>query len=126
MVINAKEIKLFDNLAQFEMNNLSYDFHNDFNCTSISFQQNCLTLLLKHISKEILISLEFQESDLEKTNILPTEFKNLTIDNLYRGRTEKNGKLIEFNEKNQSFFYLEFYENFTIEFWCASLLILEV
>jgi hypothetical protein len=47
--------------------------------------------------------------------------KDLTLDNLYRGRFEKNGTLIEFDPGGRSYFYLEFYEEDEIEFWSDEL-----
>ncbi|WP_147533317.1 hypothetical protein [Bacillus marasmi] len=48
-----------------------------------------------------------------------SDSKNITIDNVYRGKTIINGELKEFlGEKG--YFYLEFYEGQRLEFWAKS------
>ena len=46
------------------------------------------------------------------------EYKNLTIDNIYRGRFEQEGQLFEFDQDKRAYFYVEFYQNFKIELLC--------
>ena len=55
-----------------------------------------------------------------------SEIKNLTIDNIYRGRFEKNGRLMEFNSKECSYFYLEFEQGSKMEFWCNEIVVEKV
>jgi hypothetical protein len=58
----------------------------------------------------------FYEFDFYET--IPT----LTIDNLYKGKAEVEGGLIEF-QNNRGYFYLEFYEGQKIEFWSDGILV---
>lgn len=120
--LKASKIELFKNLAQFEFDQDYYDFHNDFNCTRVSFINNCIELLLKHTIGNEEVFLKFLNAEIKKLNF---EYNNekggLTIDNLYRGRFEVEGDLHEFNSNQKSFYYLEFYEGQTIEFFCESI-----
>lgn len=118
-MIKTKNIELFKNLSQYDLENQYYDFHNDYDCIKISFENCFLTFLFKHINEGFIISMKFKNVILEKfefTNF--SELKNLTIDNLYRGRFEKNDELFEFYNDDKSYFYLEFYKGGKFEFWC--------
>ena len=122
MIINSKEIELFKNLSQFDLGGVYFDFHNDFVCTKISLMDNSLLFLFKEIIEGYIISFRFDNITLvgfEFDNF--PEFKNLTIDNIYRGRFEKNGKLLEFNSDEKSYFYLEFVEGVNLELWCENI-----
>lgn len=123
MEIDSKNIFLFKNLSEFDYENLNLDLHNDFNCIKIMLNQNILNFLFQNISNKDIISFSFQNAEI---TVLEFDFSYstelLTIDNLYRGRFEKNNKLIEF-ENNKGYFYLEFYDGQKVEFWSDKLLI---
>lgn len=125
MIINSDKIELFQNLSQFDFDKIKFDFHNDFNCVKVKFHNNILLLLFQSIVSKFIVSLSFQ-----KTTLTFFEFEcreaveTLTIDNLYRGRFENDGKLIEF-ENNRGYFYLEFYEGQKIEFWSECLVVVK-
>lgn len=120
----AKKFKLFDNLSQMEYNGSFFDFHNDYNCTSLSLENNEFSLLLSHIRNENQIILKFSNTKFVNFHFdLKIKNESLTIDNLYRGRFELNGILHEFSESDSSYFYLEFYEGQSFEFFCDELLI---
>lgn len=127
MKFDSNEIELFKNLSQFDIGGLYYDFHNDFDCTKIELENNNLRLLFKGISQEEdgnIISLKFEHVRFKKI-LLATfiEYKNLTLDNLHRGRFEQDDKLLEVNSKGKSYFYLDFYQDLQMEFWCTSIVI---
>ena len=124
MKISAKDLEIIRNLAQIEIDNSYYDFHNDYDCIKIMFENNSLILFFKHIVGGNLISFGFNEAIIEKFDFFNFyEFKNLTIDTLYRGRFESNGNLTEFNDEGKSYFYLEFVEGANIELWCESIIV---
>ncbi|WP_298140189.1 hypothetical protein [Flavobacterium sp.] len=121
MKIYSDKIDLFQNISQFDFDKISYDFHNDFECVKIKFQNNVLILILQNIVSHYIVSLSFNKTILTFCEFDFTEkVEPLTIDNLYRGRFENDGKLTEF-ENNRGYYYLEFYEGQKIEFWSESL-----
>jgi hypothetical protein len=118
MKIDSKNIELLLNLSQFEVGNVYYDFHNDFDCNRISLENNFLILLFKKIVEGYIISFRFENVEIVNLEFINfSEFKNLTIDNIYRGRFEENGQLIEFNNMEKSYFYLEFDQGSKMELW---------
>ncbi len=115
-------LELFKNLAQYDYNNQYYDFHNDYNCETISYSQGILLIILKKMLDGVLLSLKFTDVKITKlafSNV--KEVGGLTIDTLYRGRAELNGELIEISEDGRGYFYLEFYEGQKMEFWAKSM-----
>jgi hypothetical protein len=121
MKIKSDKIELFQNLSQLEFDNRSFDLHNDFDCLKVKFQNNVLILVFQNIENDFLILISFQKTMFTFFEFDFTEtFKTLTIDNLYRGKYEVDGMLIEFNN-DRGYFYLEFYEGQKIEFWSESI-----
>jgi len=120
--IESEKIEFFENLAQSEFGSVYYDFHNDYLCNKISQNNECLEILLDHIEKETPVTLKFFEVEIVQTNFnFMEEHKDLTIDILYKGRFEVNGQLFECSSSSKSYFYLEFYEGQSIEFFCSSI-----
>ena len=125
--IKAKEIELFKNLSQLESDSLFYDFHNDFDCEKVLYESNILILLFKNLIKGYFVSLKFENTTIERFEFLNfDELKNLTIDNIYRGRFQKENELLESDISGKSYFYIEFYEGPKIEIWCEKIVIDEV
>ena len=121
MIIAAKDIDLFENLAQWDAGGIYYDFHNDFICSQIKFNVN-LTLYIKGIKDDSIIEVSFRNATLINFEfaILPDD-KELIIDLLYRGRFEKDGQLLDISDDGSSYFYLEFYDEQKIEFFSSSI-----
>ncbi len=114
-MIAATSIEFFKNLAQYDYNNQYYDFHNDYNCEKLSYSDGILIILFKSLIDGIFLSLKF--TDVKIVTLDFFNVKDLTLDNLYRGRSELNGELIEVSEDGKGYFYLEFYEGQKLEFW---------
>ena len=124
-MIESTKIELLKNLSQHDFGEEQYfDFHNDYDCTNISF------------SREKVLQLEFRNLNIEEkivhmnffdVRIVLFEFfnfakvRNLTIDNIYRGRVVSNGKLVEYNYENSGYYYVEFDEGQRLEFWCKGI-----
>ena len=124
MKTNAQNIELFKNLSEYDLGGEYFDFHNEFNCIKITFENNLLTLFFEKIEDRLLILMKFDNVVLEKVEFDHfSEMQNLTIDTLYRGRFEKEGKLFEFSNTGKSYFYLEFYKGGKMEFWCDDILV---
>ncbi len=127
VTFNSREIELFKNLSQFDLSKVNYDFHNDFDCIKILFERTFLVLLFKRITDSCLVSFKFENVFLEGFQFFNfEEFKNLTVDNIYRGRFQIDDELFEFNDDGKSYFYIEFYEGPKIELWCESIVVGEM
>jgi hypothetical protein len=123
MKIESSSINFLDNLAQHKFGSKHYDFHNDFECVKISFNQSdikLLTLMFNHLIDKSVVLFNFYDADVVKFQLeLETSAKTLTLDNLYRGRFEENGHLSELSVNGCSYFYVDFYEGLLIELWCS-------
>ena len=121
-MINVTSIKFFKNLAQFDYNNLYYDLHNDYNCEKLTFSDGILLIQFKSIINDNLLFIKFMDTKLVYLNVFNVkEVENLSLDNLYRGRFELNGELIDVSIDGEAYFYLEFYEGQKFEFWAKNM-----
>lgn len=117
-MIYSSDVELFENLSQYYWNDIHYDFHNEYHCNSIIYEDGSFLLCLTSIIGEISVEIKFQNVEFEKIVFVNfSKLSDLTIDNLYRGRFEKEGQLFEFNDDKKSYFYLEFDEGPRMEFW---------
>jgi hypothetical protein len=114
----AISIELLKNLAQYDYNNKYYDFHNDYNHIKMSYSSNILLISFRHFRSGEIVSLKFIDVEIVNIDFFNVkEVDSLTLDNLYRGRVELNGNLIEASNNGKGYFYLEFYEGQKMEFW---------
>ncbi len=117
-MMSTTNIELFKNLSQYDVKGVYYDFHNDYDCLRVLFDQAILNIIFQNIRDNSLITLRFDDVTLTKVSFYNTsESQNLTVDNLYRGRVEVKGELTELSRDERAYFYLEFYEGQKIEFW---------
>lgn len=120
-MIAATSIEFIKNLAQYDYDNRYYDFHNDYSCEKISYSDSILLIVFKSLIDSLFLSLKFTEVKITTIDFFNVkEMEGLTLDNLYRGRAELNGELIEVSENGKGYFYLEFYEGQKLEFWAKS------
>ncbi|RYE23068.1 MAG: hypothetical protein EOP51_11645 [Sphingobacteriales bacterium] len=122
MVIEGVSIKLFEELAQNSYDGNYVDMHNEYVCENCIFTNSSLSLLFKKIQSEDLFCLKF--SDVEITCFdfsVDDDQEELTADTFYRGRTEIDGKLIDFNADGKAYFYLQFVGGQQIEFWAKDM-----
>jgi hypothetical protein len=118
--INANKPELFENLAQYEFDGILYDLHNDYYCERISFSDEEIKLEMISLNKVKKIFLTFSDARVVKFDVyFLKESKAITLDTLYRGRYELDGNLHEFDKRNLSYYYLEFYEGQKFEFYCG-------
>ncbi len=127
-MIESQTIKLFQNLSQYDYDNKYYDFHNDYDCIQLLLNdENCLDLKFRHVINKEVVHLKFYDVQVCVFVFFNyPKVENLTVDNLYRGRTEKLGELIEFLNPNNGYFYLEFDEGQKLEFWSSGLRVMPV
>ena len=123
--MQAKDIELFKNLSQNEYCDKWMDFHNDFDCVKIVLKIGGLLILwFKGIKNDEIISFKFSDVLIEQMEFFNfNKVENLTIDNLYRGKVEREGELLEFNKEGSGYFYLEFDEGQKLEFWSTGLVV---
>ena len=122
-MIKSRNIKLFENISQYKFNEKYFDFHNDYDCIKLLLLSGGLfVLIFKNLVNKKIVKLRFSNVIIEKMEIFNySKVENLTIDNLYRGKTEINKKLVEFNNSDKGYYYLEFDEGQKIEFWSSGL-----
>lgn len=121
-MIAATSIEFFKNLAQYDYDNRYYDFHNNYGCEKLLYSNGILLILMKSIVDGVLLSLKFTDVKIITLDFFNIkDIENLTLDNLYRGRAELNGNLIEVSEDGKGYFYLEFYEGQKLEFWAKDM-----
>jgi hypothetical protein len=119
-MVAATSLEFLKNLAQYEYANRFFDFHNDFTCEKIFFSDKKLLILVKNHVSKARFSIEFEDAVITSAVFFNTkDVESLTIDTMYRGRAEVDGKLKEISEDGQGYFYLEFYEGQKLEFWAA-------
>jgi hypothetical protein len=122
MLIKSKDIRLFENLSQYNYGDVYYDFHNNFKCFKILFKTNVLVLVFHKIDSNEYVSIRFHKTVLSYIELeAEDKTSQFIIDTLYRGRFENNGELLEFSEDELGYFYLEFYNGLKLEFWSQSL-----
>ncbi len=124
-MIQVKDIELFKDLSQNEYEGKWFDFHNDYDCVRIILKiGGLLVLLFKRIKDNKLVSIKFKDVIIEQIEFFNFyKVEHLTIDNLYRGKVEKNGNLLEYNKDKRGYFYLEFDEGQKLEFWSSGMYI---
>lgn len=122
-MLKTEEIVLFENLAQTEYGGTYFDFHNNFDCVKLTLLTGgFLVLYFKNIVNDQIVKLRFMDATIETLEFFNFDkVENLTIDNLYRGKVEKNGQLIEFGDGDLGYYYLEFDEGQKLEFWSSGL-----
>lgn len=122
-MLNAKEIEFFRNLSEWDFDQGNYwDLHNDFGCVAVKLDAGVLILRFSALSdKTPALNLEFNEAEITQLNLSADKsLVTLTLDNLYRGRFQVDDRLIDVDDQGRGYFYLEFYEGPTLEFWSGT------
>jgi len=122
-MIKSENIILLENLSQYDYDNKYYDFHNDYDCIKILFDDSeFLVLVFKNISSKEIVHLTFKNVSVTKIDFFNfNKVENLTIDNLYRGMGKIRNEFVEFGIEKRGYFYLEFDEGQKMEFWSCGL-----
>ena len=121
MLIDPKNLELFVDFSQNIFGGKTYDFHNDFICEEILYRSFSLSSKFVNTAENLTVTLIFHNVSIEMMEISTSSSeKVLTLDNLYRGRFELDGELVEFSKNGKSYFYIEFLEGVKIELLCDS------
>jgi hypothetical protein len=115
---------LFENISVLKLVTGVIDLHNDFDFIEFVLDQENKQIFLsfsKMADSRIVFNLIFEAVEIKKIKIKQFTIPDkITLDNLYRGKVECNGLLIEKNDSNASYFYLDFLEDIQFEFWALS------
>jgi hypothetical protein len=123
-MIQAGSIEILKSLAQIEFEQKFYDFHNDFIFEKIMYEDNVLILEFRSTREARIVSIKFGGVEFVKVDFSAVGHNSgLTIDTLYKGRFLLNDELIEM-KNDKGYFFLEFYEGQSIEFWAENLSII--
>lgn len=125
-MIELKNVELFKDLTTIEQNGIVLDLHNDFTCAIVDYDKNEKLLHIGFISNIDggKICLRFEGVTIVKLNLIFNKIKDKsTINILYRGRFEIDGSLFEYSKLQESYFYMEFEEGDSFEFFTEKLLV---
>jgi hypothetical protein len=124
--------ELFKDLVSFKMEGYDIDLHNDFRCVQLIYlnTQKKLTLIFENvkiikIGKKICIIFDdviIEKIDAQFNGAAPES----SIELFYRGRFQVGDKLIDTNENNQNYFYLEFVKGLSMELFARYVKVLEI
>lgn len=121
IMMEAANIKLFGDLTQIEIEGNFYDLHNTYNCEALLFKENGLLLKLRGINDAESLQIKFADVSIAYIDFNFGDFTgNLTIDQLYRGRFERDREVYELADK-RCFFYLSFVEGAEVHFFSDGL-----
>ena len=113
--------ELFKSLLEIDIDDAHFDLHNDYDCYSILFSKDHdFTLSLKSSDEEV--KLVFKDSTMNYMSLNLTDVNKdiTTIDSIYRGRYEDGNVLREVTDDSRSYYYIEFYSGYTIEFFARA------
>jgi len=115
----ARDIILFENLAQYDYGSEFIDLHNEFSCMELTFDEGCLCIGFLNDNDLTRVWLRFANVEMVKIEhlVLKTSYD---IDLLYRGRYQNDGELVEM-KNNKGYFYLDFVDGQHFEFWSSEL-----
>lgn len=117
-MVLATSLELFKDLTQQDYNHRRFDFHNEFNCEMLKYEEGNLSMLLRSVADDASVQLKFIEVEISSALFFNIkDAAGLTIDTLYRGRAQVDGGLVEISKEGKGYFYLEFYEGQKFEFW---------
>jgi hypothetical protein len=120
--MNVEEIELFASLSSQE-NDVPWDIHNNYEVVRLSFSGTVFELFLQSndLTQANGLVIKFEDARIQKmSQEWPLE-GGLTIDNLYRGRFEYNGALLEVTGDGLGYFYIDFVENLSIELFARKI-----
>ena len=121
------EIEILKDLTQIQSPNGNVDLHNEFICKSILFDKQALKLEFVKLDNGFSYLLQFHSVAITHIDFLfeLNTILDMTVDTLYRGRYEVDGKLFDLSDDRKGYMYLEFVEGQKMEFWAMGMSIEE-
>jgi hypothetical protein len=127
-LLNAELLK---DLTTVEAGETSFDLHNDYVCTNINYKLQTKTLSflfepsLADVAKNPLCLL-FENVTFSNFKLyLKSTADSSTLDSFYRGRYEIDGSLFEYATTGEAYFYMEFIEGASFEFFSDKVSLVE-
>lgn len=111
---SISEIHILSDLSVLTGQSGYTDFHND--CCSQRFRL-MVSLHFEKLDRTLNLVLRFWNVEMTKVDCLSDIDRAMiaSIDTLYRGRYEKDGKLIDLSGDGKGYFYLDFVEGLSME-----------
>ena len=127
-LINAELLK---DLTTVEAGETFFDLHNNYVCTNINYKLQAKTLSflfepgLADVTKNPLCLL-FENVTFSNFELyLKSTVDSSTLDSFYRGRYEIEGSLFEYTPTGEAYFYMEFIEGDSFEFFSSKVSLIE-
>lgn len=117
-------IPLFLDLSQLEYEGLFFDFHNEYTVERLTLAEERVEILFRKIKNEEKVVMVFGGVRIDQLDIAVTALEELSIDMIYRGRKQVDGRLIDKME-GKGYMYLNFVENINIAFWADEMELVE-
>lgn len=129
-MIELTDAELFKDLVLIDQDGIAFDVHNDYDCINMTYEKKEPSLILyfeasskKETTSCKRIRVEFKEATLVKFDlILNRTTDSATINNIYRGRFEQEGKLLEYSDDGARYFYIEFETGDKVELFSKQVL----
>jgi hypothetical protein len=121
-MVELTDIELFKDFIIITDNDINYDLHSDYECTSLEYDSVVQNLIMQfgriqnNVSTENKLAILFLEARLANIHIsFPRGKGPSTIDIIYRGRFEENGELREVSDAGERYFYFIFEDGDSFE-----------
>jgi|SRR6185437_6113935 len=131
-MVELTEIELFKDFIIITDGDKSYDLHSDYECTSLEYDSIVRNLIMQFEKiqnkgeAEKKLAIVFSEARLANVRIsFPRGKGPSTIDIIYRGRFEDNGKLEEISDAGERYFYFIFEEGDSFEVYSKKAVFLD-
>jgi len=129
-MIDLTDAELFKDLVFINQGDVAFDIHNDYDCINMSYEKAGAFLSLNFEASGFnktasykQVRIEFKEAILVKVDlVLNRTADSTTINNIYRGRFEQEGKLLEYSDDGGRYFYIEFETGDKIELFSKQVL----
>lgn len=129
-MIDLTKAELLKDLTLLDLEIGVYDLHNEYECSLISLTptENSLSILFESdIAGKEKVCFQFKEVRVAKFELFPKQLSDRnTINTIYRGRFESEGQVHEHSNLGESYFYIEFEQGDSIEFFSKRLVFLQL
>jgi hypothetical protein len=129
--IELKTPPLFKNNIEIEDSDLNIDLHNDYYCTEVIHvkSSNFIQMSFNKCSTSPLfdkVIVVLTDVEIVKMSLFLNNFHDgkITLDTFYRGRFEVDGSLFEYSKMGNAYYYVDFYESYSMEIFAHSVKIL--
>ena len=128
-MIDITNTEVLKDLSSFDYVNQFIDLHNDYECLSLKYfkEKKEFQLSFEPRIKNLIsnrITIFFEEIEISKCCIyFSRTIDSSTLNIFYRGRFETDGKLLELNSDNKTYWYIEFEDGDILELFPSKVLV---